>query len=390
MKKNPVTKKLRGAIKPIFSQNFRDRFQVDLIDFRRLRKRDPFGVLMRWAMTLKDHFSGLTYICALPRKRANLVAYKLQEIFGVIGYPKIFHTDNGKEFTAKCVLQLLRHKNPNILSVTGRPRTPRDQGSVENLNKLVKRVVGMVLAERREAGENPNWTEVLGSVAATINSQCGRGKYDKTAFETVYGQMFDFPLTCSKSEARKCWTVPQRMKVTSDPEFSEFCQTNYILDDAEEAEDDPANDDSGYFSDDDLPADEADEVDDDEFYAHLMDDPPIITPTKSVKPASTVEDAHEMGNNTSWEPDDDNVATENAGQSDEENVDDRKPPPETLTASNDANPVDTAEAHGHRHIASDDTDSPAESQNKATDAKYNNTLAQYDDQGITLAPSCNT
>jgi hypothetical protein len=29
----------------------------------------------------------------------------------------------------------------------------------------------MVLSERREAGENPNWTEVLGSVAATINSQ---------------------------------------------------------------------------------------------------------------------------------------------------------------------------------------------------------------------------
>jgi hypothetical protein len=30
------------------------------------------------------------------RKRANLIAYKLQEIFGIIGYPNIFHTDNGK------------------------------------------------------------------------------------------------------------------------------------------------------------------------------------------------------------------------------------------------------------------------------------------------------
>jgi hypothetical protein len=36
--KNPVAKKLKGSIKPIFSKNFRDRFQVDLIDFRRLRK----------------------------------------------------------------------------------------------------------------------------------------------------------------------------------------------------------------------------------------------------------------------------------------------------------------------------------------------------------------
>ena len=44
LKKNPVTKKLQGSIKPIFSKNFRDRFQVDLIDFHRLGKRDPFGV----------------------------------------------------------------------------------------------------------------------------------------------------------------------------------------------------------------------------------------------------------------------------------------------------------------------------------------------------------
>ena len=51
MKKNPVTFKVKGSIKPIFSKSFRDRFQVDLIDFCRLRKRDPFGVLMRWVMT---------------------------------------------------------------------------------------------------------------------------------------------------------------------------------------------------------------------------------------------------------------------------------------------------------------------------------------------------
>ena len=60
---------------------------------------------MRWVMTLKDHATGLTHICVLPRKRPNLVAYKLQEIFGLIGYPKTFHTNNGKEFTAKLILE---------------------------------------------------------------------------------------------------------------------------------------------------------------------------------------------------------------------------------------------------------------------------------------------
>ncbi len=91
----PATKKLLGSIKPIFSKNFRDRFQVDLIDFCRLRKKDPFGVLTSWVIILKDCAIRLIYICALPRKQAHLVAYKLQEIFGLIGYPKIFHTDNG-------------------------------------------------------------------------------------------------------------------------------------------------------------------------------------------------------------------------------------------------------------------------------------------------------
>ena len=155
MKKNPVSRNEKG------SKSFCDRFQLDLIDFRKLRKHDSFGVLMRWVLTIKDHATGLMYLCALPRKRPDLIAYKLQEIFGLIGYPKIFHTDNEKEFTTKSILKFLRHLNPNVLTVTGRPRRPRDQGSIENMNKFVKRVLGMVLSERRKAGENPNWTEVL-------------------------------------------------------------------------------------------------------------------------------------------------------------------------------------------------------------------------------------
>jgi transposase InsO family protein len=85
-----------------------------------------------------------------------LIAYKLQKIVGLIGYPKIFHTDNGKEFTAKLILQFLWQLNPNIVAVTGRPRRPQDQGSVEKANVKVKRVLGSVLTERRLARENPN------------------------------------------------------------------------------------------------------------------------------------------------------------------------------------------------------------------------------------------
>ena len=165
MQKNLVTKIEKGSRKPIVLKLFCDRFQIDLVNFCTLWRRDPFSVLMHWAMTIKDHATRLTYFCALSCKHPDLFAYKLQEIFGAIGYPKKSHTDNGKEFTAKLILRFLCHLNPNVLLVTGRPRRPQDQGSVENTNKLAKRTPGCVLAKRRSV--------VLGSVAAFINSQHG-------------------------------------------------------------------------------------------------------------------------------------------------------------------------------------------------------------------------
>jgi hypothetical protein len=185
LKKNPVTDPSRGSRKPIRSRHYQERFQPNLIDFSKPRKRDSFEVLMQWIMTVKDHLMGCIYLTALPKKRAKCVAYKLQEICGVIGFPKIFHTKNGKEFTVKVVIKFLCKMNPDILRVTGRPRCPQDQGSVENMNRFVKRNIGYLVSECWMLGDNPYWTEVLGAVSATINSQHRRGKDDVSTFEAV-------------------------------------------------------------------------------------------------------------------------------------------------------------------------------------------------------------
>ena len=113
--------------------------------------------------------------------------------------------------------------------MTGRPRRPQDQGSVENANATVKRALSSVLTERRLAGENPNWTEVLGSVAAVLNSQSGRGKNDVSAYEAVFGQVYDHPLTCSKEEAQCCWTIDERIRVTSEPYFKDYVRDTYHI-----------------------------------------------------------------------------------------------------------------------------------------------------------------
>jgi hypothetical protein len=112
------------------------------------------------------------------------------------------HTDNGKEFTAKVVLKFFCQMNPNIISVTGQPCCPFDQGSVEGMNKLVKRIIGSVLTKQRLVGDNPNWTEVLGLIAAVINFQHGCQKEDVSSYEAVYGQQYDHEVSCSKEEAR--------------------------------------------------------------------------------------------------------------------------------------------------------------------------------------------
>ena len=90
--KNSGIVKKKGARKPIISSEFRDRFQVDLIDMRTLRRKDVYENMMRWIMTVKDNSTGLIYLVALPRKMAKYVAVELEKYFGFVGYPSIFHT----------------------------------------------------------------------------------------------------------------------------------------------------------------------------------------------------------------------------------------------------------------------------------------------------------
>ena len=125
-------------------------------------------------MTVKDHSTGLIYLCFLPRKKAAYVAFKLEKYFGFAGYPLIFHMDNGTEFMAKTVTRLLKRNNPHCFLVTGRPRTPQDQGLVDSGNKLVKHVLLNLLARHQLIpGLDKNWTWILGQTMAVCNSNEG-------------------------------------------------------------------------------------------------------------------------------------------------------------------------------------------------------------------------
>ena len=64
----------KGARKPILSSEFHDCIQVGLIDMREMRKREIHGNIQYWIMTVKDHSTGLVYLCALPQKKAIFFA----------------------------------------------------------------------------------------------------------------------------------------------------------------------------------------------------------------------------------------------------------------------------------------------------------------------------
>jgi hypothetical protein len=78
----------------------------------------------------------------------------------------------------------------------------------------------------------------------------------------------DHDFSCLKEEVHQCWTLPERLKVTNDPEFTEYARKNYIIDDDKICDDDA----EGYFSDGSLPSDKKEGVSVEYFFDHLQDD----------------------------------------------------------------------------------------------------------------------
>ncbi|KAG1488511.1 hypothetical protein G6F45_013954 [Rhizopus arrhizus] len=56
-----------------------------------------------------DLFSRFTILKAIPDKQALTIAKQLVDIFCTFGWPKVIASDNGKEFTATIVTELINN-----------------------------------------------------------------------------------------------------------------------------------------------------------------------------------------------------------------------------------------------------------------------------------------
>ncbi|XP_046605009.1 KRAB-A domain-containing protein 2-like [Neodiprion virginianus] len=123
------------VVKPILSRGFNARGQVDLIDFQSC----PDGEY-KWLMNYQDHATKFTHLRPLQSKHAANVAEELSKIFFTFGAPAILQSDNGREFAANVVRELVSPW-PSCKMVHGRPRHPQTQGSVERANADVENIL---------------------------------------------------------------------------------------------------------------------------------------------------------------------------------------------------------------------------------------------------------
>jgi Integrase zinc binding domain len=216
--------KFAGAIRPITSCCYRERFQVDLIDNREKPKMDPFGTRHSWLVVCKDHFTGLTACRPVPRKKPEMVAYVLTELFGLLGFPLIYQSDNGKEVASKLVLDAVKKMNPSCTTMQGRPRTPRDQGSVESTNKMIKHIIATCESEDRAAGKEPNWTLYCGRIMTAINGTKKQSDLSvddqQEAYEIVFGVKYHEPAPVTAAELNTADNVVQRMLFLNDADYN--------------------------------------------------------------------------------------------------------------------------------------------------------------------------
>ena len=215
-----TSRNVKGASKPIVSESFRDRFQVDLVSYNKDPAKDHNNVIMLYIITIKDHCTGHIWLRPIRQKEAKLVATELKILFYEIGFPLIFHTDNGTEFMAE-VYRLIKEA-PITYSVHGRPRMPSDQGSVERGNREIRSAIShAIYAEFERSGNTLTWVDVLPEVQSSLNASSSHAKRGLTPYRHVFGMNFGCPLEIDHNDFPSLLTPSDLCGIVNQDEFSQ-------------------------------------------------------------------------------------------------------------------------------------------------------------------------
>lgn len=120
----------RPPLQPLIQKDFLERVQIDLIDMRHCPDRE-----FHYIAHFMDHFSKFHVLFPLKTKSlksAKEVAQALEErVLAYFGPPKIFHSDNGREFVNNLVKSLFQTWGGQVTFVTGRPHIRSHKASLK-------------------------------------------------------------------------------------------------------------------------------------------------------------------------------------------------------------------------------------------------------------------
>ena len=147
-----------------------ERLIIDLVDVRSFSEsNDGYN----WMLTIVDCFSKFAFVEKLHAKSADEVLLSLKRLFLREGYPKILHSDNGKEFKNSKMAEFAESKE--IQLIRGRARYPQSQGQVERFNQTICRRLSKCLFESK----TKRWIDVVDECVFQYNNTVHRATNKK-------------------------------------------------------------------------------------------------------------------------------------------------------------------------------------------------------------------
>ncbi|CAF1081922.1 unnamed protein product [Brachionus calyciflorus] len=154
-------------IKPIRSNDFLARLQIDLVDMRH-RPCQYKNRNFKWIAHVVDHFSKFHILWAMEHKSAEEVVEGLEErVFSLFGLPTIFQSDYGTEFKNSLLRNLIESWEGECKIIHGRPRHPQSQGLVEQSNGTMERMIASMMSQFH----SENWVKFLPKIMFNLNTQ---------------------------------------------------------------------------------------------------------------------------------------------------------------------------------------------------------------------------
>ena len=211
----------KGASKPIASGQFRDRFLADLKDMSSDPGLGYDGTVYNWLLTVKDHFTRFVFLAPLKTKSPDAVAEVISQYFGLVGYPLVFHTDNGLEFIAESIVSAVKELHPACVTVRGRVRTPRDQGSVERSHQTSAAILTALVADekKRNPQSKKTWVQMCGPGMAAMNKTYCFGRRQIPPYTHVFAETFNIQTSVDDRTLRSAKTPAELCRLLGDDEL---------------------------------------------------------------------------------------------------------------------------------------------------------------------------